>query len=141
MPSRLRRWLAVVLALALLTWLWLYQRSVMRGADTERTRGDLRAFATALEVYRALNGFYPSTAQGLDALCVPPASSPAPDPSRWRKLMDSAPLDPWGRPYRYRFPSRADPERFEVFSVGPDGREDTADDVRYVPQPSPTPKA
>ena len=140
MPPRSRPLLvAVVLALSLLAWLWLYQRSLVRGADTERTRGDLRSLATALETYRGINGFYPSTAQGLDALSTPPASSPAPDPGRWRKLLDSPPLDPWAQPYRYRFPGRTDPERFEVFSIGPDGREDTADDVHYVLAPSPTP--
>lgn len=35
--------------------------------------------------------------------------------------------DPWGKPYVYR---KTGPRTFEIFSAGPDGQENTADDVR-----------
>jgi Type II secretion system (T2SS), protein G len=43
---------------------------------------------------------------------------------------DQPPNDPWGHPYRIR----CHPERFtiEFVSCGPDGEEDTADDIRIA---------
>ena len=42
-------------------------------------------------------------------------------------LMESVPLDPWGRPYLYRY--IADPRQPVLTSLGPDGLEGTQDDI------------
>ena len=73
------------------------------------------------EIYKWERGDYPSGEQGLNAL-VQPASPP------FHQLLSEIPLDPWGRIYRYIRPGRKNPERFDLFSLGPDGRE-SADDI------------
>ena len=47
--------------------------------------------------------------------------------------MDPSALsDPWGHPYQYRNPGKRHPEGFDVYSLGPDGKDGTADDI-YAP--------
>ena len=76
---------------------------------------------TALEKYNLDNGFYPSQAQGLQALVVRATSAPA--PKKWPQdgYLDKLPLDGWGAPLAYLVPGR-DGRRFEVFSLGKDGQ-------------------
>jgi general secretion pathway protein G len=73
---------------------------------------------TALELYYIENGSYPSADNGLKALVEAP-----PDALRWNgpyiKKGQNL-LDPWGRPYQYRYPV-ANGE-YEVFSLGPNGK-------------------
>ena len=38
-------------------------------------------------------------------------------------------LDAWGRPMRYRCPGRHNPDGYDLWSVGPDGIDGTADDI------------
>jgi len=88
---------------------------------------DIRAnIATALKLYELDNGNFPSTEEGLNALLVKPASSP-----NWRgPYLEKKPIDPWGREYRYRCPGEHRPADYDLFSVGKDGQEGTADDVK-----------
>ena len=37
-------------------------------------------------------------------------------------------LDPWGNPYQYRYPGTHNPDKYDVWSWGPDGHE-SADDI------------
>ena len=95
-------------------------------AKCERVATDTRFFRTQLEAYRSMNGSYPSTEQGLQALVGPPiASAPRAD---WPPLREVVP-DDWGTPYIYRCPGRKHPDGFDLFSAGPDRKADTADDV------------
>jgi general secretion pathway protein G len=43
--------------------------------------------------------------------------------------MSKIPLDPWDSPYGYRFPGKKRANEFEIFSKGPDGMENTGDDL------------
>jgi type II secretion system protein G len=86
-------------------------------------RAHMNALKTALLVYRGATGDFPSTAQGLEALVKRPDGA-----AKWRQAMEKLYNDPWGRPYQYRYPS-AQPKTYDVFSLGPDGKE-SADDVR-----------
>jgi len=76
--------------------------------------------------YNGMNGFYPTTEQGLNALVSRPGSEPA--PTSWRPLMESLPKDAYGMPYLYRYPGRKNPASYDVFSGGQDRIPDTADD-------------
>jgi general secretion pathway protein G len=94
-------------------------------------RGTVKTLQTQLELYRQLNGFYPSTEQGLEALVTRPTSSPI--PQHWTQLVfHDTLIDPWGRPVVYRSPgaNRIDP--YDLFSLGPDGVEGN-DDIRAKP--------
>ena len=73
-------------------------------------------------------GSFPSGAQGLDALRMPPPDVP---PGKWNgPYLDSAvPLDPWGSPYQYMFPGSRNPDSYDLWSCGPDGMNGTEDDI------------
>jgi type II secretion system protein G len=98
----------------------------------QKAETDLKSIATAIMAYKMNAGFYPSTAQGLQALVEKPATDPV--PRRWAQLVAKLPTDPWKSPYRYRFPGVKDPKKFEVISDGPDRTPGTPDDLMYQEQ-------
>ena len=85
---------------------------------------------TALVPYRLDVGNYPSTEEGLKALVKAPAGKE----SKWEGPYLEAsevPPDPWGNPYKYRFPGTKNvngARGYDVWSLGPDGVE-SADDI------------
>lgn len=85
----------------------------------------LNTIKTAIVQYRTLNRQLPSNEQGLWALVQPPENA------RVKRVLmsDSAILDPWGNPYRYRTPGQRSDRPFDVWSLGPDGVNGTADDI------------
>jgi general secretion pathway protein G len=87
---------------------------------------DIQAIKIQLQQYKAMNGFYPTTEQGLQALVIQPSTEPR--PSRWRPLFKEAPRDPWGNNYVYLCPGKKNPDAYDLFSAGPDGIANTADD-------------
>jgi len=85
-------------------------------------------FGTALDLFEQDTGAYPSTEEGLQALIVNPQRK------NWRgPYLQSAsvPLDPWGSPYRYTWPSQMTGMEtlFDIVSAGPDGAYGNEDDV------------
>lgn len=85
---------------------------------------------TALASYRFAMGNYPTSAQGLNALIVAPDGAG----SRWSgPYLDvkggKLNVDPWGNPYQYRYPGTKNTAGYDLFSLGRDGQEGTADDV------------
>lgn len=92
-----------------------------------RVEGDIRAVSGQLKLYQAMNGFYPSTSQGLEALLTRPTTEPR--PKKWRALFEQMPMDPWQEPYEYVQPGKHNPSSFDLFSKGPDRKAGTEDDV------------
>lgn len=86
----------------------------------------IASFATALDAYEVDNGSYPAGRDGLLDLVQQPA-----DARSWRGpyMRKDIPNDPWNRPYVYEFPGRRNPNSYDLYSVGPDGREGTEDDI------------
>lgn len=85
---------------------------------------------TALTRYRIDVGDFPSTAEGLNVLLTSPASKS----DRWRGPYAESPggklpLDPWGEPYRYRYPGTKNKGGYDLYSVGPDKADGTEDDI------------
>jgi general secretion pathway protein G len=95
-------------------------------AKTTAVRADVQAIGTQLMQYEAMNGFYPTTEQGLQALVTQAESEPR--PSRWYQFFKEVPKDPWGTPYVYRCPGIKHPDKYDLYSAGPDRLPDTADD-------------
>lgn len=90
-------------------------------ARIAKTKQDIRALQSALELYRLDNYQYPSTQQGLEALVREPSGDP---PARnWKPggYINSLPTDPWGNEYQYVQPGQYGD--YDVFSFGADGRE------------------
>lgn len=90
-------------------------------AREQRVDADIQAISTQLQVYEMMNFTYPSTQQGLEALVTRPTTEPL--PQRWRRLLESVPLDPWGTPYQYAYPGRLNADGYDLYSLGPDRRE------------------
>lgn len=100
---------------------------IRQGADDTRVQAavvDIKAnLATALKLYQLDNGTFPTTEEGLQALLTSP-----PGAKQWHgPYVGAPPRDPWGREYRYVCPGRHG--AYDLFSVGLDGQEGTADDV------------
>ena len=89
-------------------------------------RADLQAISTQLKLYEAVNGFVPTTDQGLQALVTQPESEPR--PTRWYQLFKELPQDPWRNNYIYKSPGVKNPSGYDLYSAGPDRQPDTADD-------------
>ena len=87
---------------------------------------DISSFSSALNMYKADTGQYPTSDQGLDALIHNPGIK------GWNKAyldnMATLKADPWGHPYVYKYPSEHGQE-FDIISAGPDGQLGTADDL------------
>jgi len=86
-------------------------------------------FGSALDMYEADNGNYPTTEQGLDALRNQPSSEPAPKNWKGPYLKSDVPNDPWGTPYVYTSPGVHNPSSYDLASNGPDRQEGTDDDI------------
>lgn len=87
-------------------------------AREQRVDADIQAISTQLRTYELQNFTFPTTAQGLEALVKKPASEPV--PRRWRQLLESVPLDPWGTPYQYAYPGKRNPNGYDLYSLGAD---------------------
>ena len=96
-------------------------------AKTMRVQADVQAIKTQLQLYESMNGFYPTTEQGLQALVTQPDKDPR--PARWYQLFRELPKDPWGNEYIYRSPGLKNPSGYDLYSIGPDGREGNEDDI------------
>jgi general secretion pathway protein G len=95
-------------------------------AKTMRVQADLQAIKTQLQLYESMNGFYPSSEQGLQALVTQPQNDP--HPTRWYQLFRELPKDPWGTDYIYRNPGVKSPSGYDLYSAGADRQADTGDD-------------
>ena len=109
----------------------LYQ--YVRKAKVEAARSQIKTFRTALQMYRAAHGQFPTQGQGLEALCVLPTTEPIPKEYPVEGYLDSRnlPKDPWGNPYVYVTPGRGG-EPYEILSYGSDGEEGGAGDAADI---------
>ncbi len=114
--------LVVMIILAILA-AFAVPRVINRTEDARRTRAlsDIEAISTALDMYKADNGEYPTTEQGLDALRRPPTTDPVPKNWNGPYLKKPITTDPWGHPYVYISPGEHNPD-YDLASYGADGQ-------------------
>jgi general secretion pathway protein G len=93
-------------------------------ANASAARTQIETFGLALDQYRLDNHVYPTTDQGLQALRSAVLATGSP-PSNWRGpyLKRAIPRDPWGRPYNYSSPGRFNPQSYDLYTLGRDGKE------------------
>lgn len=91
-------------------------------AKVSAAKAQMELFALGLEQYRLDNDYYPSSAQGLEALRALPAGDPVARNWRGPYLRKGIPLDPWGNAYLYQSPGTANPQGFDLLTQGRDGR-------------------
>ena len=84
-------------------------------------KGDIKAIAAALDMYKLDNFNYPSTQQGLTALVEKPSGNP--QPRNWNRdgYLKRVPKDPWGNDYQYLSPGTQG--QFDLYSHGADGKQ------------------
>ena len=80
---------------------------------------NLKAIASALQLYKLDNYTYPTTDQGLEALVTKPTDEP--EPRKWQEYLQSLPKDPWGKDYIYLSPGEEG--AFDLYTLGADGEE------------------
>jgi general secretion pathway protein G len=118
----------VVMIIGLLLGTAIYKlRGNVETARIVAVDSSLQSIRTQLKLYESLNGFAPTTEQGLQALVSQPQAEPR--PARWTQFLDSVPKDPWGKEFVYLSPGKKNPSGYDLYSSGPDRLPDTADDV------------
>lgn len=90
---------------------------------------DISRLETALATFEIDNGRYPTSDEGLAALVTAPSSL-----ANWHGpyIERGLPKDPWGNPYVYRCPGVHNPNGFDLYSYGPDGREGNDDITNWT---------
>ena len=80
-----------------------------------------RSFGSEHHEYRLDAGSYPKDLQTL--LVVPPGHTGA--------YLESEALDPWGQPFRYKYPGTHNPGGYDLYSIGPNKVDDggSGDDI------------
>ncbi|ADO49181.1 type II secretion system major pseudopilin GspG [[Enterobacter] lignolyticus] len=96
-------------------------------ADKQKAVSDIVALEGSLDMYKLDNHRYPTTEQGLQALVTKPEVSPIPSNYRADGYIRRLPQDPWGNEYLLASPGEHG--AVDVFSAGPDGEANTADDI------------
>lgn len=91
-------------------------------AKDAAARAQMEMLGAALDAYRLDNGRYPTSAQGLEALRTEPTLEPRPRNWRGPYLRRAVPLDPWDTPYVYTSPGEANPNGYDLLSLGADGQ-------------------
>lgn len=90
-------------------------------AQIAKARQDVRAYETALNLFRLDNFKYPTTDQGLEALVQQPGD---PTIRNWKPggYIDGLRKDPWGNDYLYVNPGSKGKE-YDLYTLGADGQE------------------
>jgi len=89
----------------------------LSGAKTDGAEIQIDNLASALDLYRLETGRYPTTEEGLKVLIEKPNGVEA-----WNgPYIDKRDglTDPWGQPYRYRFPGEHGTE-YDLYTLGAD---------------------
>jgi general secretion pathway protein G len=97
--------------------------NVIRRIDDARVtkaRQDIRAYETALNLYRMDNFRYPTTELGLESLVKQPND---PNIRNWKQggYIDGLKKDPWGNDYAFISPGTRGGE-YDLYTLGADGQ-------------------
>ncbi len=94
-------------------------------ARRQAARGDIKNIEAILIQFKEDIGRYPEQEEGIQGLLHNPGLE------NWQgPYIKSGQLtDPWGNPYIYCYSGKHNPERYDLYSLGPDNRERTEDDI------------
>ena len=89
-------------------------------------RTQIAQFEVALDAFEIDVTRYPSTSEGLKALVEKPS-----DAEGWQQayLKRDVPRDPWGNEYVYKQPGQYNEDGYDLYSLGPDGKQGGGDDI------------
>jgi len=126
---------SIIVVPAVVVFLALFMAAVLvpkfssgdpREAKIAAATQEISTLAGAIKLFEVDNNRYPTKEEGLAALRVRPANAPS-----WQGpyIAHDVLNDPWDHPYIYRNPGKHNSKSFDVFSMGPDGREGGWDDI------------
>jgi general secretion pathway protein G len=93
--------------------------SYLSDSKVKTARLQITNLTAAIDLYYLDTGSYPNGNDGLQALVTKPGNA-----TSWNGpylKTSTLPADPWGNPYRYRFPGERTP--YAIVSLGADGQE------------------
>mgnify|MGYP006291163457 CR=1 FL=1 len=97
-----------------------------RKARVMTTKASMNSVETALQNFEMNVGRFPTTDEGLDALLKCPGDV---NEEMWDSpYLKRTPKDAWGNEFAYKCPGEHNAD-FDLYSKGPDGQEDTEDDI------------
>lgn len=115
--------LVILGTLAAIVYPKLAGRSEQARITAARTQ--IASFSTALDAFEVDNGYFPRGKDGLQDLVIQPNDS-----TNWKgPYLKDVPKDPWGNDYIYEYPGRYNLNSYDLYSMGPDLKEGTEDDV------------
>lgn len=103
-------------------------------ADLSAAKTQIGLLKASLERYALDMNDFPSTEQGLSALIEEPDDELGESTNtKWGGsylASDALPKDPWGNDFQYEYPpTRGKGDYPDIWSYGPDGEDDTEDDI------------
>jgi general secretion pathway protein G len=94
-------------------------------AKITRTKADITTIKGQIAQFEIDCSRFPTNEEALAVLLEQPGNA-----KDWKgPYLEQVPTDPWGHPYLYRYPGQHNPRSFDVYSMGPDQQEGTADDI------------
>ncbi len=93
--------------------------NALERAKVDTAKLQIDKLGSILDLYRLEIGRYPNDQEGLRALVEPPTGA-----DRWNGPYlknREALMDPWGNPYRYRFPGEHG--EYDLYSLGADAKD------------------
>ncbi len=99
----------------------------LTGGQTSITKSFVNgSLSTPMMTFKLAMGRYPTTEEGLNALLQAPDGTE----DRWTgPYVRDLPKDPWGNPYQYACPATKSKDGYDIWSMGPDGKSGTDDDI------------
>ena len=102
-----------------------------RSEEARKTaaRTDISMLEGQIDIFEQDCGRFPSNDEGLAALVSAPPNAP-----KWKGpyIKRGVPKDPWGNEYVYRYPGTHNANSYDLYSMGPDGREGGDDITNFA---------
>lgn len=120
--------IAIVVALGAIVGVAFFQQR--DNADLNITAIQVKSIESGLDMFYLDYRRYPNEEEGLAVLWDKEQLDPDADEAKWQKYLDKPlPTDPWGNEWGYRGEDPEYGEKYDLWSNGPDGEEDTEDDI------------
>lgn len=97
-------------------------RDVEGSANITAAEAHMNTIKVAITQYKTLNRTLPPS---LEALVQPPGNARV----KRQLIREDGIIDPWGNKYQYRSPGRKSGGPYDLYSMGPDGKDGGDDDV------------
>ena len=103
---------------------------VQEESEVGVTKVQMQGIADQLDAFRLTMKRFPTEDEGIAVLWSSSNLEDEEEAAKWRQFLPKpVPNDQWGNPWVYRNPSDLEGQPYDLVSIGPDGEEDTEDDL------------